>query len=63
VHHDWYAISFGNFDPLTTLVFYGEASSVETVIINGEIVMQNRVVTTVRDQSIALRVNASLSRK
>jgi 5-methylthioadenosine/S-adenosylhomocysteine deaminase len=42
-------------DPMATLVYSARGSDVHTVIINGEIVMQNRTVTTMDEKEILVK--------
>lgn len=49
-------------NPISQVVYTGKAHNVETVIINGKIVMEDKVITTVDEQKIIEKANESAAR-
>jgi 5-methylthioadenosine/S-adenosylhomocysteine deaminase len=47
----------GNFDPVSAVVYAAEASDVETVIIDGRVVMEGRRLTTMDEQAVLEEAN------
>jgi cytosine/adenosine deaminase-related metal-dependent hydrolase len=45
------------FDPVSSIVYAGEGSDVDTTIIDGEIIMKNRVVTTLDEEKVVRIAN------